>query len=383
MLEWIENHCVGVVIVSIVCCFLWGKRITEYYVGSAEIWAEMVSSCSEGVESLESQIFGKSQPQSQPVQEVVAPPKTYLELGNECYENGEFTDARKYYEMAASQGSAEAQYKLAICYELGRGGKTDLKSAVYYYGLAAKQGYPGAEQKRAEVQERLKPKMCMKCRGKGSVTVPEKECDNCTNGTVEMPCECSLGKYDPRRSFYQGLCNGFAGVYPNPRVRWGYLSKKNQKNLLDCKRISKDDETLDVKTIFDMNFNFADRFDDREFLRNLDSQGILSRLGRNLGCLHIVYCMDYHFKKKKLFGKYKCENLNNLVQNVQSDSKCNNYCDKCKLCNKCGGNILCNICQGRLVRYEDCKNCENGVLLQREETCPVCKGKKYISPEIE
>ena len=135
--------------------------------------------------------------------------------------------------------------------------------------------------------------------------------------------------------------------------------------------------------IFEMNFNFADGFDDRQFLRNLDSQGISSRLGRNLGCLHIVYCMDYHFKKKKLFGKYKCENLNNLVQNVQSDSKCNNYCDKCKLCNKCGGNILCNICQGRLVRYEDCKNCENGVLLQREETCPVCKGKKYISPEIE
>jgi len=45
-----------------------------------------------------------------------------------------------YYNLSAKQGHLQAQYNLGYCYENGFGVEVDLKSAIYYYELAAKQG---------------------------------------------------------------------------------------------------------------------------------------------------------------------------------------------------------------------------------------------------
>jgi len=45
-----------------------------------------------------------------------------------------------YYKMAADQGLAEAQNKLGVCYQNGKGVNKDLKKATKYFKLAAEQG---------------------------------------------------------------------------------------------------------------------------------------------------------------------------------------------------------------------------------------------------
>ena len=432
MLEWIKIHCVGIGIVSIVCCFLWGKRITEYYVGSAEIWAEMVSSCSEGVKSLESQIFGKSQPQSQPVQEVepqkthlesqsfvkskpqsqpvqevVAPPKTYLELGNECYENGEFTDARKYYyKMATFQGSAEAQYKLAICYELGRGGKTDLKSAVYYYGLAAKQGYPGAEQKRAEVQERLTPKPCTKCSGKGAVIVPaKKKCTKCQNGRIATR-SC--------RNCLDGWCtNTEALVYPSVKKRYQWIvdtnrnteyrsvngvserlgqilkSKSEAENrllngphmnismMMSSGIIGESESGKKNPTLERLSNKTGKRINRHEFDQLKKLQYLPQGVSKTMGLLHIVPCGNRERWYSR--GSYDCANLGKENEHIPSPK---NECSECRPCSQCGGDLLCDQCDGSGLFMGDCKECENGYVSQSMTVdCDHCGGDGKIEPE--
>jgi TPR repeat protein len=46
--------------------------------------------------------------------------------------------------MAADQGHADAQFKLAICYQCGIGATKDEREAVKWYRLAADRGYTRA-----------------------------------------------------------------------------------------------------------------------------------------------------------------------------------------------------------------------------------------------
>ena len=63
-----------------------------------------------------------------------------------CYENTwDLTQAVKYYQLAANQGHSDAQYDLAVCYKQGKGVKRDLGEAVKYYQLAADQGNSSAQ----------------------------------------------------------------------------------------------------------------------------------------------------------------------------------------------------------------------------------------------
>ena len=51
----------------------------------------------------------------------------------------DWTEAARYYRLAAEQGVAEAQFHLGCCYERGEGVAQDWAEAVRYYRLAAAQ----------------------------------------------------------------------------------------------------------------------------------------------------------------------------------------------------------------------------------------------------
>jgi anti-anti-sigma factor len=67
-----------------------------------------------------------------------------------CYENGrgvvqDFSAARKWYEKSARQGHANAQHALATCYAYGMQVPQDYDEAIKWYRKAAEQGHSEAE----------------------------------------------------------------------------------------------------------------------------------------------------------------------------------------------------------------------------------------------
>jgi TPR repeat protein len=66
----------------------------------------------------------------------------------------DYTEALKWFHLAANQGNANAQYMLGYLYEYGRGVPQsntfaevaeDVTEAIKWYRLAAKQGYQDAQ----------------------------------------------------------------------------------------------------------------------------------------------------------------------------------------------------------------------------------------------
>lgn len=67
-----------------------------------------------------------------------------------CYENGrgveqDFAEARKWYEKSARQGNADGQYALATCHAFGMQVTQDYDEAIKWYRKAAEQGHADAE----------------------------------------------------------------------------------------------------------------------------------------------------------------------------------------------------------------------------------------------
>jgi TPR repeat protein len=67
-----------------------------------------------------------------------------------CFENGrgveqDFAEARKWYEKSARQGLADAQQALAMCYAYGMQVPQDYDQAIKWYRKAADQGHADAE----------------------------------------------------------------------------------------------------------------------------------------------------------------------------------------------------------------------------------------------
>ena len=70
----------------------------------------------------------------------------------ECYDDGEcegilqdYAKARQWYEKAAAQGYAEAQYNLGVMYNNGKGVRQDYVKARKWYEKAAAQGVAEAQ----------------------------------------------------------------------------------------------------------------------------------------------------------------------------------------------------------------------------------------------
>ena len=75
-----------------------------------------------------------------------------------CYEDGHGTEedrekAFEWYKKSAEQGKVEAQYKLAECYECGSGTEKDEEKAFEWYKKSAEQGKVEAQYKLAECYE--------------------------------------------------------------------------------------------------------------------------------------------------------------------------------------------------------------------------------------
>ena len=62
-----------------------------------------------------------------------------------AYERGDYATELRLLKPLADQGNAEAQARLGIAYDLGRGVPQDYAQALKYYHLAADQGDAGAQ----------------------------------------------------------------------------------------------------------------------------------------------------------------------------------------------------------------------------------------------
>jgi TPR repeat protein len=69
----------------------------------------------------------------------------YIQLALEYYKKQKYALAHKYFELAAEQGDADAQYLLGNMYLNGQGAKQDCAKAKEYFELAAEQGNAGAQ----------------------------------------------------------------------------------------------------------------------------------------------------------------------------------------------------------------------------------------------
>jgi TPR repeat protein len=65
--------------------------------------------------------------------------------GIEFYNQGNYTEAVKYYHQAAEMGNLSAQNNLAYCYQNGQGVAKNIEEAIKWYREAAEQGYDGAQ----------------------------------------------------------------------------------------------------------------------------------------------------------------------------------------------------------------------------------------------
>ena len=72
-------------------------------------------------------------------------PEQLFEKGKELREQRKFEEAFKYYQTAAEQEYAPAQYVLSLCYKYGQGVEKDKDKSLYWCKLAAKQGLKTAQ----------------------------------------------------------------------------------------------------------------------------------------------------------------------------------------------------------------------------------------------
>ena len=70
--------------------------------------------------------------------------ETNFDTGIKHYQSGNYTEAVRYFRLAAEQGHAGAQYNLGVCYTKGYGVTQNYIEAVKYFRLAAEQGHAEA-----------------------------------------------------------------------------------------------------------------------------------------------------------------------------------------------------------------------------------------------
>jgi len=71
--------------------------------------------------------------------------RTHNKHGNHLMKEKKYEQAFIHFLLGALQGCSKSQFNVAICYQLGKGTKKDLKQAEHYYGLSANQDHPHAQ----------------------------------------------------------------------------------------------------------------------------------------------------------------------------------------------------------------------------------------------
>ena len=82
--------------------------------------------------------------------------KEQYALGMICKRKSDYDEAYSWFEAAADQGYAPAQYELGCCYENGSGVKRDQNKAAYWFEKAAAQGAEGADKALSRVREDIR-----------------------------------------------------------------------------------------------------------------------------------------------------------------------------------------------------------------------------------
>ena len=72
-------------------------------------------------------------------------PEEMYNVGIKYYDEGKYLEAAEWFEKAANQGHAKAQYNLGGCYYDGQGVVQNYKNAAFWYEKAANQGYADAQ----------------------------------------------------------------------------------------------------------------------------------------------------------------------------------------------------------------------------------------------
>ena len=72
-------------------------------------------------------------------------PEEMFNVAMKYYKEGKYHEAAYWYEKAANQGYAQAQYNLGLCYGNGQGVEEDYEKAVFWFEKAANQGYAEAQ----------------------------------------------------------------------------------------------------------------------------------------------------------------------------------------------------------------------------------------------
>ena len=80
-------------------------------------------------------------------------PEEQYERGEQYYDEGNYTEAVKWFSKAAEQGYADAQNNLGWCYALGEGVSIDYQKAVKWWRKAAEQGDTDAQYSLGESYE--------------------------------------------------------------------------------------------------------------------------------------------------------------------------------------------------------------------------------------
>ena len=71
--------------------------------------------------------------------------QSYYDQGKALYDKKEYVEAVQFFKKAADLNHAEAQYKLGVCYEKGRGVDMNMEKAVEWYRKSAEQGQAKAQ----------------------------------------------------------------------------------------------------------------------------------------------------------------------------------------------------------------------------------------------
>ena len=72
-------------------------------------------------------------------------PEEMYNVGIKYYDEGKYLEAAEWFEKAANQGYAQAQFYLGVCYDNGQGVVQNYEKAVYWYEKAGNQGIADAQ----------------------------------------------------------------------------------------------------------------------------------------------------------------------------------------------------------------------------------------------
>lgn len=179
-------------------------------------------------------------------------PEANYNLGNKYYAGGGYEKAVHYYELAANEEHADAQYRLGICFENGHGVQQDLKKAEYWFEKAVKNGSSTAKVHLSELNNKYNKKNSQNSNNTSSQEIATMVSNNSSSSSYSRTTELnalqgdgyfSIGNYEKAVEYYELAANeGHAnaqyrlsicyeqgyGVQKNPNMANEWLEKAVQ-----------------------------------------------------------------------------------------------------------------------------------------------------------